>query len=150
MVSDSPPERDMEWSTAGVEGSYKFLNRILRIVKDTKKPKVDISLDDFDKRNETIRKIHQTIKEVTEGIENFRFNVCVAKLYELTNSISKLNQNSNTESELKFYGLRILAQLSPFAPHHAEEIWSQLGQKQLVCNVCNGQNTKKDLLILKK
>tara|TARA_Y100001970_G_scaffold90705_1_gene114411 strand:+ start:915 stop:3464 length:2550 start_codon:yes stop_codon:yes gene_type:complete len=136
MVSDSPPERDMEWSTAGVEGSYKFLNRILRIVKDIKKPKVDIRLDDFDKRNETIRKIHQTIKEVTEGIENFRFNVCIAKLYELTNSISKLNQNYNTESELKFYGLRILAQLlSPFAPHHAEEIWSQLGQKQLVCNV---------------
>ena len=91
MVSDSPPERDMEWSTAGVEGSYKFLNKVLRIVDECQKPKERINLDLIDKENIVIRKIHQSIKDVTEGIESFRFNVCIAKLYELTNMISKLD-----------------------------------------------------------
>ena len=90
MVSDSPPERDMEWSTAGVEGSFKFLNRVLRIVNESQKPKKLINLDHIDKKNIIIKKIHQTIKDVTEGIESFKFNICIAKLYELTNMISKL------------------------------------------------------------
>ena len=136
MVSDSPPERDMEWSTAGVEGSYKFLNRVLRIVDECQKPKECINLDLIDKDNIVIRKIHQSIKDVTEGIESFRFNVCIAKLYELTNMISKLNSKTDFEKGLKFYGLEILAQLiSPFAPHHAEEVWNLLGHETLICNV---------------
>ena len=135
MVSDSPPERDMEWSTAGVEGSYKFLNRVLRIVNETKKPKKLINLGLVDKQNAVIKKIHQSIKDVTEGIESFRFNVCIAKLYELTNMISKLDSKTDFEISLKFYGLEILAQLiSPFAPHHAEEIWSLMGNKILICD----------------
>tara|TARA_Y100001933_G_scaffold155510_1_gene153742 strand:+ start:8 stop:640 length:633 start_codon:yes stop_codon:yes gene_type:complete len=135
MVSDSPPERDMEWSTAGVEGSYKFLNRVLRIVNETKKPKKLINLGLVDKQNAVIKKIHQSIKDVTEGIESFRFNVCIAKLYELTNMISKLDSKTDFEISLKFYGLEILAQLiSPFAPHHAEEIWSLMGHKILICD----------------
>jgi leucyl-tRNA synthetase len=61
--------------------------------------------------------------------------VCVAKLYELTNTIFRLNVNNTNELNIKFYGLKILAQLlSPFAPHHAEEIWFSLGQEGLVCN----------------
>ncbi len=136
MVSDSPPERDMEWSTAGVEGSYKFLNRVLRIVNECQKPKKYINLDLIDKENNVIRKIHQSIKDVTEGIDSFRFNVCIAKLYELTNMISKLDSKTDFEKELKFYGLEILAQLiSPFAPHHAEEVWNLLGHETLICDV---------------
>ena len=135
MVSDSPPERDMEWSTAGVEGSYKFLNRVLRIVNETQKPKKLINLDLVDNKNTVIKKIHQSIKDVTDGIESFRFNVCIAKLYELTNMISKLDSKTDFETSLKFYGLEILAQLiSPFAPHHAEEIWSLMGHKILICD----------------
>ena len=135
MVSDSPPERDMEWSTAGVEGSYKFLNRVLRIANETQKPKKLINLDLVDNKNTVIKKIHQSIKDVTDGIESLRFNVCIAKLYELTNVISKLDSETDFETSLKFYGLEILAQLiSPFAPHHAEEIWSLMGHKILICD----------------
>ena len=135
MVSDSPPERDMEWSTAGVEGSYKFLNRVLKIVSESQKPEELINLDLVEKENLVIKKIHQSIKDITEGIESFRFNVCIAKLYELTNMITKLDTKTDFEKSLKFYGLEILAQLiSPFAPHHAEEVWSLLGHKTLICN----------------
>ena len=136
MVSDSPPERDMEWNISGVEGSYKFLNRLIRIVEETEKPKEIIDLDNIDKNTVPLIKIHQTINDVTEGIEKFNFNVCVAKLYELTNCLSRLNVNDNINLNIRFFGLKILSQLlSPFAPHHAEEIWSLLMQKDLVCNV---------------
>ena len=61
--------------------------------------------------------------------------MCIAKLYELTNMISKLDSKTDFETSLKYYGLEILAQLiSPFAPHHAEEIWSLMGHKILICD----------------
>ena len=106
------------------------------MVEETKKPKKIIDLDSIDKNSIPLIKIHQTIKDVTEGIEKFNFNVCVAKLYELTNCLSRLNVNDNINLNIRFFGLKILSQLlSPFAPHHAEEIWSLLMQKDLVCNV---------------
>ena len=76
------------------------------------------------------------IIDVTEGIEIFNFNVCIAKLYELTNCLSRLNVKDNIDKNIRFFGLKTLSQLlSPFAPHHAEEIWSMLMQKGLICNV---------------
>ena len=136
MVSDSPPERDMEWNISGVEGSFKFLNRLVRMVEETEKPKEIVNLDSIDKNTIPLIKIHQTINDVTEGIEKFNFNVCIAKLYELTNSLSRLNVKDNIDLNIRFFGLKILSQLlSPFAPHHAEEIWFILKQKDLVCNI---------------
>ena len=136
MVSDSPPERDMVWSNSGVEGSYKFLNRLLRIVNEVDHLEKIIDVNSLNlKKYPALIKIHRSIQDVTEGIEKFSFNVCIAKLYELTNAISRLNVNNSIELNIKFYGLKILAQLlSPFAPHHAEEIWFTLGQEGLVCN----------------
>ncbi len=136
MVSDSPPKRDMEWSISGVEGSFKFLNRLIRIVNETKLPDKKNNLKSVDKKNFALIKIHQTINDVTIGIEKFSFNVCIAKLYELTNILSQLNVNDSLELNIRFFGLKVLAQLiAPFAPHHAEEIWSLLGQKKLVCEI---------------
>ena len=136
MVSDSPPKRDMEWSISGVEGSFKFLNRLIRIVNETKLPDKKNNLKSVDKKNFALIKIHQTINDVTIGIEKFSFNVCIAKLYELTNTLSQLNVNDSLELNIRFFGLKVLAQLiAPFAPHHAEEIWSLLGQKKLVCEI---------------
>ena len=136
MVSDSPPERDMEWSNSGVEGSYKFLNKLLRMVDEVRHLEEIIDVNSLSLNNyPALIKIHRSIQDVTEGIEKFSFNVCVAKLYELTNTIFRLNVNNTNELNIKFYGLKILAQLlSPFAPHHAEEIWFSLGQEGLVCN----------------
>ena len=135
MVSDSPPKRDMEWSVSGVEGSFKFLNRLIRIVNETKIPDETIDLNAINKNNLALTKIHQTINDVTIGIEKFRFNVCIAKLYELTNTLSRLDVNNTIDLNIRFFGLKILAQLiAPFAPHHAEEIWSLLKQDKLVCD----------------
>ncbi len=136
MVSDSPPERDMEWSNSGVEGSYKFLNKLLRMIDEVNHLEKTIDVNSLSLNNyPALIKIHRSIQDVTEGIERFSFNVCVAKLYELTNTISRLDVDDTIELNIKFYGLKILAQLlSPFAPHHAEEIWFSLGQEGLVCN----------------
>ena len=136
MVSDSPPKRDMEWSITGVEGSFKFLNRLIRITNETKIPNKKINLEVIDKKNFALVKIHQTISDVTIGIEKFSFNVCIAKLYELTNTLSRLDVNDTFELNIRFFGLKTLAQLiAPFAPHHAEEMWFLLGEKKLVCEV---------------
>ena len=136
MVSDSPPKRDMEWSISGVEGSFKFLNRLIRITNETKVPNKKINLETVDKKNSALIKIHQTINDVTIGIEKFSFNVCIAKLYELTNTLSRLDVNDTLELNIRFFGLKVLAQLiAPFAPHHAEEIWGLLRQEKLICDV---------------
>ncbi len=136
MVSDSPPDRDMEWSTSGVEGAYKFLNKILKLAEETKIPKNKVVLENFDlKKFPIIKKVHQTINDVTNGIERFSFNVCIAKLYELTAQISSLKITQKEDYYLKHYSLSILSQLlSPFAPHHSEEIWLKLGHKGLIAN----------------
>ena len=137
MVSDSPPDRDMEWSSSGIEGSFKFLNRLLRIVNETCNINSIFNEEDFEiKSYPSIKKIHQTILDVTDGIERFSFNVCIAKLYELTTTLSQLNVNKPDEIKIRHYGLCILAQLIyPFAPHHAEEIWCLLSQSGLVSDV---------------
>ena len=82
-----------------------------------------------------IKKVHQAINDVTNGIERFSFNVCIAKLYELTAQISSLKITQKEDYYLKHYSLSILSQLlSPFAPHHSEEIWLKLGHKGLIAN----------------
>ena len=108
------------------------MNRLIRIVNETNTPNKIINLETVNKNNFPLTKIHQTISDVTIGIEKFSFNVCIAKLYELTNTLSKLNVKDSFELNIRFFGLKVLAQLiAPFAPHHAEEIWSLLGQKKV-------------------
>ena len=126
----SPPERELEWSDAGVEGAFRFLGRVFRLVNDkTLSSVIGVQSSDHRTQNTVLkRKTHQTIKAVTEDIERFAFNTAIAKLMELTNFYYD-NKNNMSNWELE----QLILMLNPFAPHLSEELWNMLGHNDLVC-----------------
>ena len=139
MMSDSPPERDMEWTNSGVEGASRFINKIWRLSlgEDQNKPlaakdsPMPSSLDDVAKK--VIGEAHKTIAGITEDIDRFRFNRCVAALYTLSNAIGELKDNNEAQNWARRFGLETLARLiAPIAPHIAEEMWENMGHDQMV------------------
>ena len=135
ILSDSPPERDMEWTDAGVQGAFRFVNRVTRLVEEAlpKLPPRGTPLSD-DPNPATIallRAVHQTIAGVTDDIDSFHFNRAVARLYELTNTLGKVGDDVHpTVLRQAIESLVLL--LGPMMPHLAEEAWQQLGHKTWV------------------
>ena len=125
VMSDSPPERDVEWTSSGAEAAFRHLGRVWRLADEcNKRGPGDASQD-----APLIRAMHRAIHEVTQGIEGFAFNKSVAKLYEFTNAVGK----SDASAQAKTQAMLTMAQLmSPMAPHLAEEIWAMLGGVGLV------------------
>jgi len=126
VMSDSPPERDVEWTASGAEAAYKHLNRVWRIADDIAQgnapanPEEDTAL---------ARATARAVDEVTKGIEGFAFNKAIAKLYEFTNTL----QRSQAGSAARREAMLTLSQLmQPMTPHLAEEVWSMLGGAGLV------------------
>ncbi|CAN5169922.1 leucine--tRNA ligase [soil metagenome] len=120
VLSDSPPERDLEWSEAGIEGAGRFVQRVWRLAAGAGAGEGD------DEALE--RKAHRAIAAVGEAIEALQFNKAVAQLYELVSAIEKAPPSA-TRSK----AVRTLVQLvAPMAPHVAEESWEALGQEGLV------------------
>ena len=121
MLSDSPPERDVEWTAAGAEAAAKFLSRVHRLAED----KGTGDREDAD----LMRAAHRATDEVTRAIEGFAFNKAVAKLYELANALSK----SPASGEPRRAVLRIMAALmGPMVPHLAEDVWALAGGQGLL------------------
>jgi leucyl-tRNA synthetase len=121
MLSDSPPERDLEWSEAGIEGTWRFVNRIWRLF-DT----LDVTATGEDAALNKL--LHRAIAGIGADIEALTFNKAVAKVHELVNAIEKAD-SSATKTE----AIRILARLiSPMLPHLAEEGWMIMGSEGLV------------------
>ena len=125
VMSDSPPERDVEWTAAGAEATQKHLARVWRLAAEIDaRGGTDTAQDAA-----LLKAMHRTIAEVTAGIEGFAFNKAVAKLYEFTNTFAK----SDASAAAKRVAMRTLAQLmSPMVPHLAEEIWAMTGGTGLV------------------
>jgi len=111
----APPETELEWDDRGIEGAFKFLNRVWRI-QDNLKEKADPAL---------VRFLHKTIKKFSEDIENFKFNTAIASLMELVNAIYQSGADKEVFSKL-------IIMLSPIAPHFAEELWQILGNKESI------------------
>ncbi|NDW54476.1 leucine--tRNA ligase [Aliiroseovarius sp. PrR006] len=124
VLSDSPPERDVEWTASGAEAAAKHLARVYATA-------VKISeMDDADGNDEELlRAMHKAIHDVTMGIESFGFNAAIAKLYAFQNAVSKSKAGGKAQKQ----AMRTMAQLmSPMTPHMSEEIWSMLGGEGLV------------------
>ena len=140
ILSDSPPARDFDWSDAGVEGCYKFLNRVWRLVAGNAE---NISLEkalnfkhngSLKKENDDlVRVVHMAIKDITNDISNdFQFNTVISKYRELTNAIydwcGKKSQFDDEDKEvLSFSIVTLLKLMSPVAVHLTEEAWHDLG-----------------------
>jgi leucyl-tRNA synthetase len=123
MLSDSPPERDLPWSEAGIEGCSRFVHRLWRLFGA-----YDAGAEGEDKA--LLRKTHQTVAAVAEDIESLGFNKAVARIYELTGTVEKAAPSASRST-----AIRTLAQLvAPMMPHLAEEAWSALGTEGLVAD----------------
>ena len=135
MLSDSPPERDVEWTANGVEGAWKLVNRIWDTVAGAGGVlnAVDLATPDAADTDKPLRQAtHAAIAGVTDDIENFRFNKAIARLYEFLNALRKENGASDWA---RAEALAALARLiAPFTPHLAEECWETLGGEGLVCD----------------
>ncbi|MDA3889500.1 MAG: leucine--tRNA ligase [Allgaiera sp.] len=127
VMSDSPPERDVEWTASGAEAAYKFLGRAWRLAAEVDARGPGDAAHDAD----LMKAMHRTIAEVTAGIEGFAFNKAVAALYAFANAV----QRTDASAGAKRQAMLTMAQLmSPMTPHLAEEIWHMLGGTGLVAD----------------
>ena len=123
MLSDSPPERDLPWSEAGIEGCWRFVQRLWRLFGQ-----YDAAATGEDKA--LLRKTHQIIAAVAEDIETLSFNKAVARLYELTGAIEKAQPSATRSGAIR----TTLLLASPMMPHLAEEGWAAMGGEGLIAN----------------
>ena len=143
VLSDSPPERDVEWNEAGIDGASRFVQRLYKIIQESialiQTP--PISSDEEDKiAKQFLSHVHATTKAVGEELGGIRFNRAIAHIYDLANGFAKFlphitKQPSAEKIQALRHGLEHLIVLfAPFMPHMAETCWQQLGKKGLVCN----------------
>ncbi len=120
MLSDTPPERDLEWSVAGIEGAARFVQRVWRLAaRDQGGEGEDAALD---------KKAHRAVAAIGEAIERLQFNKAVAQLYELVTAIEKAAPSATRRDAVR----TLIKLASPMAPHLAEEAWAALGGEGMV------------------
>ena len=128
----APPEKDLEWDDADVEGQYRFLNRVWNLVTSFDPAKVKEASENLSKDEKELRRaIHTAIKEITEDLTgDYQFNTAVSELMKLSNALkdAKCEQSAVYQEGIE----TLVLLLAPFAPHIAEELWSSLGNNSSV------------------
>ena len=131
----APVERDLEWSDQGVEGAFRFLNRVWRIVAHFEDA-IKEGIDDYDHSTLTAeekslrRTLHQTIKKVTEDVgERFMFNTAISAVMELVNAFYAFQEKAVHPGLVRELSFALVKMLAPFAPHITEELWSRMEGK---------------------
>jgi leucyl-tRNA synthetase len=137
MLSDSPPERDLEWSESGVEGAWRFTQRLWRLVSEAKGPiaaKTAAMPAEFNGAALDLRRaLHKTVAAMTGDLEQFHFNKAVARVHEFANLLEATKGDDVTTAWARREALETLAKLiGPMVPHLAEEIWQALGNEGLL------------------
>ncbi|MDH3703050.1 MAG: class I tRNA ligase family protein, partial [Alphaproteobacteria bacterium] len=134
MLSDSPPDRDLEWTVSGIDATWRYVNRLWRLFVtppgalapgDAPRPAAlgDIAMA-------ALRDIHRTIADVGNDLDRFHFNKAVARIRELTNGLGDLKGDADDIAWVRRTGLDTTARLiGPIMPHLAEELWQQLGHE---------------------
>ena len=130
MLSDSPPERDLQWTDTGIAASFKFINKLYELIEKYKNYKSDYNKDD-----QTINELKTIINDVSKYIEAFQFNKSVAKIYEFVNILNgALLKNKLSKKNFLWSLEKLSIILQPFVPHISEEIWSKIGYETLCIN----------------
>jgi leucyl-tRNA synthetase len=129
----APPEKDLEWSDKGVEGAYRFLNRLWNVVYQLKDRIVAFkeSTSRISTDSPISRKTHQTIRKVTLDMEReYHFNTAIASMMELLNEVTSFEPRTDADYESVGFAVKnLILLLGPFSPHIAEELWEAVGQK---------------------
>lgn len=135
----APPERDLEWSEQGVEGCFKFLNRVYRLVDELAPvAKLELEFGNLTKADKDMRaKTNNTLKKVTEDLnDKFGFNTAIAALMELINDLYKYKElEDRNDAVIKEAIKAVVVILAPFAPHLGEELWLMIGKKASVFDI---------------
>jgi leucyl-tRNA synthetase len=137
LMSDSPPERDLEWTDAGIKGVWRYVNRLWRLATE---PAAPLPPPGTPMPNQltpaaeaALRTAHRTIAAVTDDLDKFRFNRAVARIHELTNALEPIDGKGAGEAAVLRFGLETAARLvAPMMPHLAEELWAELGHGPLL------------------
>lgn len=135
----APPERDLEWSEKGVEGCFRFLNRVYRLVDELADiTKSDCELGELTKEDKAMRySINATLKKVSEDLnEKFGFNTAISALMELINEMYKYKELETRNNSVIKEGIEtIVTILAPFAPHIGEELWTIIGKNNSIFDI---------------
>lgn len=136
ILSDSPPERDLEWTESGIEGAWRYINKLYRLVNDVLNslPLQGVSAPKLgDNALEARKAAHRTIVGVADDLDKLFMNKAVAKIRELSNTLGNLNKDAADEAWVLREGLEILIRLmNPMIPHLAEELWALLGHETIL------------------
>ncbi len=125
----APPEKDLDWQDAGVEGMYRFLGRVYRFVTRNIEPTRAAAQETTDSDRKALRKLHQTIRKATDDFESrWHFNTSIAAIMELVNELTAL-EGQLSGAVLRECLEKLVLLLGPFAPYLAEELWEELGRK---------------------
>jgi leucyl-tRNA synthetase len=145
IVSDSPPERDLDWTDSGIDGAWRYLGRLWRMVEDavpdlpapgTPAPAAVAADGGSGPAFEARRVVHKAIKDATDDIERLHFNRMVARLRELTNAVAEIAGDDDAARWVRREGLETLVRLAaPTIPHIAEELWKMLAHRDMLVNV---------------
>lgn len=139
-VSDSPPERDFEWTDAGIQGSWRFINKLWRFVYDAmpylSPLNAEAEFDNLSESDLTLRKTtHKTIKLASEDLTSFHFNRYVARLRELSNDLFTVDLISTHSAVLRESLETLILLLNPAVPHLTEELWQLMGHADPITSV---------------
>ncbi len=128
----APPENEMVWTEEGVQGAWRYLNRVYRLVAENRvelKAQGALEATALEGPHKALyQKLHQTIQKVTEDLESLRFNTAIAALMELLNALSDYRKQEGVTPVFREAVLRYIQMLAPFAPHLAEELWHEFYQ----------------------
>jgi len=137
MLSDSPPDRDLDWTDAGVEGAWRYIGRVWRLFEDNLDQLAPIAKTIPDTFNDTAlamrSHVHKTIAAVTHDLDGFHFNKVVARIRELTNALETFKETGDAANWVRREAFETSAVLlNPLMPHLAEELWQLLGHDTLI------------------
>ena len=137
ILSDSPPDRDLEWSEAGLEGAWRYIKRLYRMVAEPPFPIPDktetLPETLSDRALQTLREINRSVKDTADNINSFHMNKAVARLREMSNTLSALKGDNDDERIVYRFGLEtLLICFNPMIPHICEELWQILGNTRLL------------------